>query len=431
MRRIETIFFLYNILITAAVILGFPFFVIKLMTTEKYRAGAAQRLGFYPPEALRKIAGHRPLWVHAVSVGEVIAAVPLIRELRLQYPDRRILVTTVTATGNRTARAQIKEADAVLFFPFDLYPVVAKTIRRINPALFLLMETEIWPNCVRILNGMTVPIMVVNGRISQGSYSGYRRIRFLMARLLPMISVFSMQTNEDAERIVALGAPGERVVNSGNVKFDRQVHPLAPEEVKKIREEYFLPPTGPILVAGSTHRGEESALVRAFVGLREEIADLTLILAPRHPERSAEAETLLQENSLSYQKRSRPEKGRTVLLLDTVGELARLYGIAAVAFVGGSLVPTGGHNILEPAIYGVPVVFGPHMENFPEISAVMAERRGGIQVGDGEELAAVLRRLFRDDGERANIGQAGMAVMKENQGSLEKNLQLIAKLLPR
>ncbi|MDX1764788.1 MAG: 3-deoxy-D-manno-octulosonic acid transferase [bacterium] len=422
--------FLYNFLITTLVILGFPFLLIKLITTEKYRPGAAQRLGFYPREALLKMSGHRPLWVHAVSVGEVIAAAPLVRELRVRYPEKRILVTTVTATGNRTARSQIKEADAVLFFPFDLYPVVAGTIRRIDPALFVLMETEIWPNCVAILHRMAVPMIVVNGRISQSSYTGYSRIRFLMERLLPMISVFSMQTAEDGDRIVNLGAPRERVVNSGNIKFDRQIHPLAPEDIKKTRADYGLPATGPVLIAGSTHRGEESALIDTFVKLGEEFKDLSLILAPRHPERVKEVETLLQEKGLDYQKRSRPAGGKRVLLLDTVGELARLYGVGTVAFVGGSLVPTGGHNILEPAVYGVPVVFGPHMENFPEISAVMEERRGGIQVSDGQELAAVLGRLLGNGEERESLGQAGMAVMQENQGSLEKNLKLIAELMP-
>jgi 3-deoxy-D-manno-octulosonic-acid transferase len=424
------VFFLYNLLLTILVVLGFPFFLIKLLTTAKYRTGAMQRLGIYPSELLRRVEGARPIWVHAVSVGETIAAIPLIRELRKQYPDRKILVTTVTATGNRTARDQVKEADAVLFFPFDLNPIVKKTVKKINPSLFILMETEIWPNCIRCLNEMATPIMVVNGRISRESYTGYSRIRFMMKCVLPMISFFSMQTDQDAERIVSLGAPRERVGNSGNIKFDRQVHPLSYEEIEIVRRTYGLATTGPVLVAGSTHRGEEAPLINTYMMLKQENPDLTMILAPRHPERTVEVERLLQDKDLTYQKRSFPEAGKEILVLDTVGELARLYGIGTVAFVGGSLVPTGGHNILEPAVYGVPVVFGPHMENFPEISAVMRHRKGGIQVRDAEELVLVLRQLLQDEDKRKEMGEAGMRIMRENQGSLGKNLKLVGQLLP-
>ncbi len=422
-------FFIYNILITLVAVAGLPWFLVKLVTTPKYRQGAAQRLGFLPAGLLEPIVRSKPIWVHAVSVGETIAAAPLIRELRRQYPARKIVLSTVTATGNRTARAQVPDADAVIFFPFDLPGVLHRVLRKINPILFILIETEIWPNCIRLLHKRKVPILVVNGRISQHSYRGYRRIRFMMKRVLPRISAFLMQTEEDAQRIIALGAPPDRVQNAGNIKFDRNVLPLAEMEQLSIRRDYFLPEQGPILIAGSTHGGEEAPLIETYLQLRQTHPDLVFILAPRHPERAPEVEGLIQARGLIYQKRSRPQAGRAVLLLDTVGELMRLYGIGTVAFVGGSLVPSGGHNILEPAIYGVPVVFGPHMENFPEITEVMLAHGAGLQVNAADALTAGIGGLLQDNPRRQAMGDAGMDVIRNNQGALERNLALVGELL--
>jgi len=422
-------FFAYNLISTVLVLLGLPFFLIKLMTTPKYRPGAAQRLGFYPKETAEKLRGHEVLWIHAVSVGEVIAALPLVRELRRRYPERKIVVTTVTATGNRIAHSQAKEADVILFFPFDLKPIVNKAILLIHPSLFILIETEIWPNCIHVLFGEKVPALIVNGRISQGSFSGYRRIRFLMKRVLAEITAFSMQTGEDARRIISLGAPPERVRNAGNIKFDISARPLTRIEAQQIRHDFLLPSEGPILIAGSTHPGEEEIILAHYGELRKIHPDLTLILAPRHPERCGAVEALLQKIGFTYQKRSQPEPGKEVLLLDTVGELSRLYGIATVAFVGGSLVPHGGHNILEPAVYGVPVLFGPHMENFPEISQVMKARQGGIKCDGDTQFGRVLGELLKDRTKRETIGRAGRSIIEENQGALKKTLNLIDQLL--
>jgi len=422
------IYFLYNLLITIGVIFGLPFFLIKLITTPKYRPGAAQRLGFYPKEAADKLRGRKVLWIHAVSVGEVIAALPLIRELRRRYPEAKIVLTTVTATGNRIARTQAKEADVILFFPFDLKPIVHKALRMIHPSLFILVETEIWPNCIHTLFNEKIPTLIVNGRISKGSFTGYRRIRFLMKRVLAEITMFSMQTKEDARRIVFLGAPPERVRNNGNIKFDISARPLEPEEAQRIRKDLALPAAGAILIAGSTHAGEEEILLRLYGKLKQRDPNLLLVLAPRHPERCGEVEELLRKAGLAYQKRSRPKRGKEVLLLDTVGELSRLYGIATVAFVGGSLTPHGGHNILEPAVYGVPVLFGPHMENFPEIAKVMKARQGGIQCSS-EQLGNTLQELLDDPGRRETIGHAGRIIIEENQGALEKTLKLIDQLI--
>jgi 3-deoxy-D-manno-octulosonic-acid transferase len=422
------LFFLYNLLLTILAGLAIPFFLVKLVTTQKYRKGLTQRLGFLPESELAKLNGNCPIWVHAVSVGETMAAVPLVRELRRRYPERKILVSTVTATGHLTARSQVKEADGVIFFPFDLGVIVRKVLQRVGPALFVLMETEIWPNCVRTLADMNVPILIVNGRISTASYRGYRRIGFLMKRLLPLIGAFSMQTEEDARRIMTLGAPPERVKNCGNIKFDRQVLPLSVEEKETLRRQYLLPRDGAVLIAGSTHATEEAVLIEAYRELRKEFPGLVFILAPRHPERAGDVETLLREAGLAYQKRSRPEADKPVLLLDTVGELSRLYGLGTVSFVGGSLVPVGGHNILEPAVFGVPVVYGPHMENFPEISAVMADSGGGIQIGHAGELQAVLRDLLGDREKSCRIGRAGMRIIEDNQGALEKTLRVIDSL---
>jgi len=423
------IYFLYNTLLTIGVFVGFPFFLVKLLTTPKYRPGAAHRLGFYPRGTATRLRGGEVLWVHAVSVGEVIAALPLIRELRRRRPEAKIVLTTVTATGNRIARAQAKEADVVLFFPFDLQPVVGRAIRLIRPALFLLVETEIWPNCVHTLARKRVPIVVVNGRISERSFQGYRRIRFLMKRVLSDITLFSMQTEEDARRIIALGAPPERVRMNGNIKFDLAAPPSTPEATEQMREDFSLSRTGPIFLAGSTHPGEEETIIGIYGRLRSSQPDLLLILAPRHPERSPEVAELLRRAGLDFGRRSRKEGKSPVLLLDTVGELARLYEIADVAFVGGSLAPHGGHNILEPALYGIPVLFGPHMENFPEIARIMKERGGGIECADASTLEETVKKLINDPEKRETIGRAGRTVIEENRGALEKTLKLIDRLI--
>ncbi|MEK6776619.1 MAG: 3-deoxy-D-manno-octulosonic acid transferase [bacterium] len=422
-------FFLYNLILDLFVIFALPFFLVKLVTTKKYRKGLMQRLGILPGEQIARIQGMQPIWVHAVSVGETVAAVPLVRALRRRYPEKKILVTTVTATGNQIARFQIKEADAVLFFPFDLSPIVKRVIQRIRPSLFILMETEIWPNCIRYMHEMQVPVLVVNGRISSASYRGYLGIRFLIRRVLGMVSAFSMQTEEDVRRIIDLGAPEPRVRRAGNIKFDRQAVPLSVEEKGSLRRDYLLPEQGDILIAGSTHRGEDLPLIDTYIQLRKEFPDLIFVLAPRHPERADEVASLLRGKGLPYQKRSRPEPGKPVLLLDTVGDLSRLYGAGTVSFVGGSLVPSGGQNILEPAVYGVPVVFGPHMENFPEISNVIRERGGGLQVRGPEELLPVLGDLLRDPDKMRRIGEAGMRIIRENHGALDKTLNMVAEFL--
>ncbi len=418
-------FFLYNLLLTVFTILALPFLLVKVLTTKKYRKGLTQRLGILPEGELRNIQGEGPIWVHAVSVGETIAAIPLVRELRRNYPEKKILVTTVTVTGHQTARSQVKEADAILFFPFDMGWIVKKVLKKIGPSMFILIETEIWPNCIRVLSRMQVPILIVNGRISTASYRGYLRVRFLMNRVLQMIDAFSMQTEEDARRIIAMGAPSDRVRNSGSVKFDHHPNPLNEVEKKSMREDYHLPAEGRILVVGSTHQNEEELLIDTYVSLKKEFSDLSMVLAPRHPERAGEVEELLNRKHLAYQRRSSPEPGKPILLLDTVGELSRLYGIGSLSFVGGSLVPTGGHNILEPAIYGVPVVFGPHMENFPEISVVVKERGGGVQVKGSEELVQVMGDLMRDPEKSHRMGNAGIRIIQENQGALKRTLDLI------
>ncbi len=422
-------FFLYNVALTTIALLGLPFFLIKLTTTPKYRAGLFQRLGCLPRKATEKLSQAGTIWIHAVSVGETIAAVPLIRSLKHRYPEREILLTTVTATGNRTAKTQVGDSVTVLFFPFDLLFIVQRVIQHIRPSLFILMETEIWPNCIRTLHKNGIPILLVNGRISRKSYSGYRKIRPMMKRVLSLIDAFAMQTGKDAGRITRLGAPENRVRNTGNIKFDQEIPSISDPDRRKIRREYALPDQGEILIAGSTHPGEEGPVLDAYARILQDIPDLILILAPRHPERTPEIESLMRERNLGYQKRSRPDPGQRILLLDTVGELAGLYRIGSVAFVGGSLVPKGGHNILEPAACGTPVVFGPHMENFPEIARVITEEGGGLQIESSRELATVLGELFADEERRMKIGEKGRRILLENRGALEKTLELVDRFL--
>ena len=421
---------LYQVGLGLAALAGLPVFAGKLVTTPKYRAGLAQRLGFLPASELKGLVGREPYWIHAVSVGEVLAAVPLARAIKEREPDRPLLVTTVTATGQRTAREHLGgTADAVCYFPLDLPWVVRRVAGRIRPRLFVIMETEIWPNWIRHLHGRGTAVALVNGRISDRSYRGYRRIRFFLRRVLPMVDLFAMQGEEDARRVIALGAPPGRVHVTGSIKFDRDPRPMAEGERRGLRRSLGLPEQGPLLVAGSTHAGEEEAVLRAYVRLRARFPDLAMVVAPRHPERGGEVAALLQGAGVAWHRRTRPQGRRPVLLLDTVGELSGVYAAADVAFVGGSLVPAGGHNILEPAAHGVPVLFGPHMENFAEIRRVVLERGGGAQVRDREDLARRLEGLLDRPDRRRAMGEAGMALIRENRGALRRTVELLEALL--
>jgi len=403
---------LYNVLLGTGLVVGAPVWIPWVLLFRKRRANLPDRIG------LRGIPRQTPddarptFWVHAVSVGETLAAVPLLRLLRRRLPDARLLVSSVTLTGRETAVKFLSGVvDEGFFFPFDLPGLCGRFLDRMRPDVAVVVETEIWPNFIAACARRGIPVVIVNGRLSKRSFAGYMRFRWFFAPILRTLRTISAQTAEDAERFVALGAPREIVTVGGNLKFD--VSPpetgASPLSALLLKEKSG---GAAWIVAGSTHDGEEAQLLRAFLHAREGNPSLRLLLAPRHPERFDAVETLVRREDVSMARRTAIPEGAdrlpdTVLLLDTVGELSGAYAAADLAFVGGSLVPKGGHNVLEPSWHGVPTIVGPHMENFREIAEVFLAGDALIRVAGEEELADRLTRfaanpnVFRETGLRA------------------------------
>ena len=426
-------YFIYNILLFLISLLLSPFILFAVLTRKKYRKGLSQKVGFIPTHLLLKLSGKRPIWIHAVSVGEVMATIPLIQEIKQRYPSQKIVLSTVTATGNYTASLKAREVDAVLYFPFDYPFIVKKVIKKINPELFITLETEIWPNFLRTLKGNNIPSVVISGRISNNSYHKYRWGRFFFSKVLDNIDAFCMQTEVDTRRIIAIGAQADRVVTIGNLKFDQPVPFLSPEGKRALYSMFNLKETQRIFIAGSTHRGEEDIVLEVFKILKKSYEDLVLMLAPRHPERFNEATNLLARHRLRGIKKTEMKMGERgnhydVILIDTIGELSKLYSIGTIIFVGGSLVSIGGHNVLEPVAYKKAVIFGPHMENFSEISRSLRKSGGGLQVGNQEEFLSQARMLLQNGEVRDKLGEQAFKVIAQNQGAIKKAMEVIERL---
>jgi 3-deoxy-D-manno-octulosonic-acid transferase len=416
-------YILYNVFLVIATLLLSPVILFKLLTVPKYRGGLTQKLGRLRKSVMKVITGTRPIWVHAVSVGEVMAAHPLIRELKKKYPQRKLILSTVTVTGQYTARRRVPEADAVFYFPFDYPCIVRKVIKGINPEIVLIAETELWPNFFRELGRAGIPSAVINGRISPHSHKNYMKFRKFFSAVFEQVSLFCMQSEEDAQRIMTIGAAPEKVMVTGNLKFDQklpgaQSNPLA------------IPAGRKVITAGSTHRGEEAVLLDIFARLREKYPTLLLIIAPRHPERFDEVEGIINSAGYECQRRTRLSgRVKDVLLLDTIGELRTFYAVCDIAFVGGSLVKVGGHNLLEPAAMKKPVIFSRYMFNFKEISEALISSGGGIMVKDKGELYAQLDTLLSDQERARNMGECAFRVIEANSGAAKKTIDAIGRLI--
>ncbi|MFQ5893147.1 MAG: 3-deoxy-D-manno-octulosonic acid transferase [Nitrospinota bacterium] len=427
-------YWLYTTLLGAGTLLASPYFLYKACTTEKYRHGLAQRLGRLPSEVVSGLAGRWPLWVHAVSVGEVMAAIPLIERIQAARPELPVVVSTVTRTGYRTALREIPGAEAVLYFPLDFPWTVGRALETLQPRCVCLVETELWPNFLRACGERAIPVLVLNGRISDRSYPRYRRLRPFFRRVLANVAWFSMRTPQDAERIQAMGAPAERVVVMGNLKYDRATAQADGERTEGLREAFGLTGGETVLVAASTHHGEEEAVLTAFAGLRQVYPHLRLLLVPRHPERFAEAEALITRWGMTYRKRSAPppaggEAAPPVLLLDSMGELTAAYPLATLVFIGGSLVPVGGHNALEAAAAGKATLFGPYMNNFEQEAGDLLAAGGARQVHDARSLAAACHALLDDPAALEAMGRAALEAVEAGRGAAERTFALLEPYL--
>ena len=406
------------------------------MARGKYRRGFWQRTGFYPDE----IKGQSPIWIHAVSVGEVIASSSLIKSLRKEYPDIKIILSTVTDTGQQIAKGKIKEADYIIYFPFDFSWSVKRALNTINPIICIIMETELWPNFLREANKKAVPVAVINGRISERSFKRYRMISLFMKNVLESVTLFSMQTEDDAKRAIALGANHNNVRVSGNIKYDNEFKEIEDEKVKEIKNTLGVNNNDRIFIAGSTHPGEEEIVVKLYSNILKNYPDFRLVIAPRHIDRVGEVEEIVKKMGLDTVRKTAILKGshqspvtshqlKPVIILDTIGELGFMYSIADILFVGGSLIPHGGQNILEPAFYKKPVIFGKYMMNFQEIAKEMILSGGGIQVNDEQELIKEVDGLINNGKKMIEIGEKGYQVIMKNRGALQKNLELIEDII--
>jgi 3-deoxy-D-manno-octulosonic-acid transferase len=427
-------YFIYNILLSITSILLSPLILFALLREEKYRMGLSQKLGFLPPHLLLKLSGSRPVWIHAVSVGEVTSTIPLIQEIKKRYPSQKIILSTVTVTGNYTATIRVREVDAVIYFPLDYPFIVKKVIRQIKPKLFIILETELWPNILRELKRNNIPSVVVSGRISNRSYHKYRWGRFFFTKVLDNIHLFCMQTEVDSKRIINIGADKDRVTTVGNLKFDQCVPTITTEEKENLYNMLSLKEGQTIFIAGSTHKGEENIVLEVFKNLKKTYEDLILILAPRHPERFDEVADLISHQKLRSIKKTKIKVAQKsnhhdIILLDTIGELSKLYSIGTIIFVGGSLVSTGGHNVLEPVAYKKAVIFGPHMDNFSEISRCLRESGGGFQVNNQEEFLSQTEMLLQNDVDRDKLGEKAFEVIAHNQGAINKSMEVIERFL--
>src|SRR5262245_49024408 len=429
------VYSIYSALSLALFVVVSPYFLYQAIRYKKYIGSLRQRLGFLP--ITFNIDGEESIWIHAVSVGEALTARALAADLRARYPRLRLFVSTTTIAGQQVARRSLSHADAIFYFPFDWTFIVKRTLSLVKPRLFIMMETEIWPNLLRVCRRRGVKTIVINGRISSRSYPRYRLARPFFRRVLADVDRFCMQSEESARRLVDLGADPARVTVTGSLKFDSLELPQ-PASHGKPRERvlrfFRLSPNRTVVIAGSTMRGEEPALLRAFARIKTMMPGALLIVAPRAPERFGEVENLAREAGFSVKRRSElpidSEPRADVVVLDSIGELAQLYQVATAVFVGGSLADHGGHNILEPAIFGKPIVFGPYMQNFKEIADAFLQNGAAIQVHAERELDAVLLTLASDPVRRAGLGAAARALVEANRGAKTKTLDVIANLLP-
>ena len=410
------------------ILVSLPYWLFQMVRHGKYRRGLGERLGRVPTRLQLPAETEPVIWVHAVSVGEVLAVAGLVEELRRRLLKHRIFISTTTDTGQALARKRFGEEN-VFYFPMDFAFAIRPYLKALRPQMVVIAETEFWPNFLRLAHGSGARIAVVNARISDRSWPSYRRFRGLLQKVLINVDLFLAQTAEDATRLRDIGASAERVRVAGNLKFDIPA-PVASAIVESLRRSIAATGAGPVLVCGSTVEGEEPLLLKAFENLLVRHPRAVMILAPRHPERFSEVAALLEQMSIRFWRRSLwsgEALSGGVLLLDTIGELAALYAVADIAFVGGSLVPRGGHNIIEPAQYGVATVVGNHTENFRDIVSLF-QSRDAVRVVGPAELPLAFMELISNPAERIALGRRGAETLHAQMGATQRTMQALEKL---
>ncbi|OGP54755.1 MAG: hypothetical protein A2Y65_08650 [Deltaproteobacteria bacterium RBG_13_52_11] len=424
---IELSYLFYNFVLIILSFFAIPFSLLKILISKGSLHG--ERWGFYPPGLVKKKRKGLTIWFHAASVGEVRVALSLLAVMKRAYPHHGFMISTTTPQG-RAIASQAQGVDAALLAPLDLSWVVRRAVKLIKPCLFLVAETELWPNLLREVKRKGIPVILFNGRISRKSYRFYLPLRFFFRGVLKNFDALCLKSSADRERMISLGASPNAIHVTGDIKF-HQIAPPAETEAKRLRRELRLPQDAPVLIAGSTHEGEEEMILQIFKALKVDWPRLILILAPRHLQRIPRVEGLLGSQGVRWVKRTmisderRPEE---VILLDTVGELAAIYGVGTAIFVGGSFCRVGGHNILEVLAHGKGVIFGPHMENISDVAQLVVEKGAGMQVRTPDELRDGLRSIIVDASFRERMGERGIAFLQEHQGALERTMRIVGEL---
>lgn len=424
----------YSLLLTLGLIVLSPYFLFQVLLHGKYVEGLTQRLGSLPP----KHSSKKVIWLHCVSVGETQAARPLVERLRREFPDYSLVVSTITNTGQNLARQVFENiADEVIYFPFDWRWSVRRAIKKVNPAVVLILETELWPNFLRECRSRKIPVALVNGRISRQSFRRYRLVRFLLRSVLENLNLAIMQSEADAARIAELGLSEQKILTSGNLKFDaNSVAPTAQTEL--IKQRFGLDQGKALILAASTHSPEEKILLETFLTLRQKHS-VRLMIAPRKPERFHEVAQVLGASGVSWVRKTGPEQAADqtaeVILLDTIGELPAVYSLASLVFVGGSIVDNGGHNVLEPAAAGTCVVTGHHTHNFQAIIQLLNEADAIVQLppldlrNAADCLTHEFAALLTDDERRTELANRAKEIVINNQGATDRTIAMLTPLI--
>jgi 3-deoxy-D-manno-octulosonic-acid transferase len=423
----------YSLLLHLGLIVCSPYFLLIALKHGKYLPGLRQRFGSLP-----QLSGQPVVWLHCVSVGEIQAARPLAQRLKREFPNHDLVVSTTTITGQALARNLFSnQATAVFYYPLDFRWAVRRALKRINPSVVLIMETELWPNFLRECKRRDIPVALVNGRISPKSYRNYKLVTFFLGRVLPSLRIALMQSEADAQRLQTLGIPTDKVFVTGNLKFDVEISTELMSKTEEIRQRFSINSNPPLIVAASTHSGEEEIILESIKQLRAQ-QPVRLLIAPRHPERFNEVADLLPHSGLNWSRKTHPaaseDASADVILLDTIGELPATYSLAQIAFVGGSLIDKGGHNMVEPAAVGTAVATGAHIDNFKDIVKLMKEANAIVQLPalEGAAASAELSRIFDEllsnPSKREELGRRAKQMVTDNRGAADRTVKLIEPL---
>jgi len=428
---------IYNMLAFIGLILLSPLLLVQIIISPKYRGRIFLKLSLGLEKLTRQLPENKKrLWVHALSVGEVLSAQPLVRKIRSAYPDFTIIFSASTKTGEELCReVMADEIDLFVPFPIDLYSIALKFINCIRPDLFILIETDFWPNFLHILDKQKIPAILVNGRISQSSFKRYHRFRFIFEPVFKIFKFISMQTIADADKMIQFGVDPDKIKALGNLKYDAVLPETVGWELEQrptsfYRKQFGIPPEKIVWIAGSTHSGEEVSILAAYKRLSLLFPDLFLVVAPRKVERGRQIKEVANSLGLTVRQRTAPFQdeefpGAPLLILDTMGELSRMYSFCDIAFIGGSLVPDGGHNPLEPAAFGKPILFGPYMDDFTEIVSDLLEKNAAIVCHDEDDIFDNVKHLLTESTLRKEMGDQAQSLVLQHRGVSMRHLEII------